>query len=418
MDFMFNRCYKLKQIKGINYFKNTKVTNMKGMFQDCIELEELDLTNFNTSNANDISFMFNGCHNLKTIIGIGKFNTFKVNKMNSMFQECKDLEEVDLSNFNTSNVVDISYMFNNCNKLNKIVGIYNFYTINVTKMQCLFQECHELEYLDLSNFNTSNVIDMSFMFNQCYKLIEIKGIILFDTTKVTNFKAMFQQCNSLNFLNLSNFKTPNIIDMSYMFNKCNKLKEIEGISNFETKNVINMKAMFQECNELEYLDLFNFDTSNVTDMSYMFNKCNKLKKIIGINNFNINNVDNMDKIFHKCTKLEDVDLSKFNEFKDKKEFKPYLNEVKDEKINLKKDLNLGKKNYVIFVSEDKNINFSVSYRHSDVFSKLEKMLYFKFPNLKYKNISFFANEKEISRNCTLKQNEIKNGDIIIIKEII
>ena len=36
--------------------------------------------------------------------------------------------------------------------------------------------------------------------------------------------------------------------------------------------------MFQECNELEYLDLFNFDTSNVTDMSYMFNKCNKLKK--------------------------------------------------------------------------------------------------------------------------------------------
>ena len=63
MDFMFNRCYKLKQIKGINYFKNTKVTNMKVMFQDYIELEELDLTNFNISNANDISFMFNGCDN-------------------------------------------------------------------------------------------------------------------------------------------------------------------------------------------------------------------------------------------------------------------------------------------------------------------------------------------------------------------
>ena len=35
----------------------------------------------------------------------------------------------------------------------------------------MFQECKELEYLDLSNFNTSNAIDMSYMFNACYKLI-------------------------------------------------------------------------------------------------------------------------------------------------------------------------------------------------------------------------------------------------------
>ena len=34
--------------------------------------------------------------------------------------------------------------------------------------------------------------------------------------------------------------------------------------------------MFQECDKLEYLDLSNFDTSNVTDISLMFNKCEKL----------------------------------------------------------------------------------------------------------------------------------------------
>ena len=33
-----------------------------------------------------------------------------------------------------------------------------------------------------------------------------------------------------------------------------------------------MRAMFQECNEIEYLDLSNFDTSNVTNMEGMFNK--------------------------------------------------------------------------------------------------------------------------------------------------
>ena len=36
---------------------------------------------------------------------------------------------------------------------------------------------NELEYLDLSNFNTSNVTNMGWMFNNCFKLKQIKGII-------------------------------------------------------------------------------------------------------------------------------------------------------------------------------------------------------------------------------------------------
>ena len=43
-------------------------------------------------------------------------------------------------------------------------------------IEAMFQLCSELEYLDLSNFDTSNVFKMSFLFNQCLKLKEIKGI--------------------------------------------------------------------------------------------------------------------------------------------------------------------------------------------------------------------------------------------------
>ena len=43
-------------------------------------------------------------------------------------------------------------------------------------MSTMFQGCNELEYLNLSNFNTSNVLDMGWMFNKCFKLKEIKGI--------------------------------------------------------------------------------------------------------------------------------------------------------------------------------------------------------------------------------------------------
>ena len=74
-------------------------------------------------------------------------------------------------------------------------------------------------------------------------------------------------------------------NMSFMFNNCTSLKEINFIQ-FETDKVTKMNSMFQECNELEYLDLSNFNTSNVTDMSGMFNGCNKLKQIIGLNKFN------------------------------------------------------------------------------------------------------------------------------------
>ena len=200
-----------------------------------------------------------------------------INNMKGFFIGCSNIISLDVSNFNTSNVTDMSYMFNECKNLKEIKGINKFNTNKVTNMRTMFQSCNVLEYLDLSNFNTSNVVDMTYMFSKCNKLKEIKGINKFNINKVTNMSAMFQACNALEYLDLSNFNTSNVTDMSYMFAACNKLKEIKGINKFETNKVINMSTMFQDCNVLEYLDLSNFNTSNVTDMSYMFFGCNKLK---------------------------------------------------------------------------------------------------------------------------------------------
>ena len=43
-------------------------------------------------------------------------------------------------------------------------------------MDSMFLGCIFLEYIDLSNFNTYKVIDMSFMFSLCIQLKQIKGI--------------------------------------------------------------------------------------------------------------------------------------------------------------------------------------------------------------------------------------------------
>ena len=108
-------------------------------------------------------------------------------------------------NGNTSNVEDMGWIFNGCHKLKEIKGINNFNTSNVTNMTTMFQGCYELEYLDLSNFNTSKVKDMEAMFNNCHKLKEIKGINNFDLINVKNKNNIFNGCNNLDRIILSKF---------------------------------------------------------------------------------------------------------------------------------------------------------------------------------------------------------------------
>ena len=86
-----------------------------------------------------------------------------------------------------------------------------------------------------------------------------------------------------------------------MFNHCHKLKEIKGINKFNTNKVTDMAGMFNQCNELISLDLSNFNTSNVTNMSWMFNLCKKLE-YLNINNFKVKNDCDIKNIFKNIKK--------------------------------------------------------------------------------------------------------------------
>ena len=54
-----------------------------------------------------------------------------------------------------------------------------------------------------------------------------------------------------------------------MFSGCSSLTELD-ISNFNTSNVTNMSGMFQECTELTQINISKFNTQNVTDWTNMF----------------------------------------------------------------------------------------------------------------------------------------------------
>ena len=89
--------------------------------------------------------------------------------------------------------------------------------------------------------------------------------------------GMFNKCNELKYLDLSNFDTSKVIDFKMKFAHCKKLKQIKGINKFITSQATNISGMFLNCNELIYLDLSNYDTKNVTDMGYIFYNCKNLR---------------------------------------------------------------------------------------------------------------------------------------------
>ena len=87
----------------------------------------------------------------------------------------------------------------------------------------MFQNCQSLKSLDLSNFNTSNIRTFAFMFANCNSLTSL-NIINFETSMAYSFENMFYRCYSLTSLYLPYFETNSISDsMKNVFEGCNKL---------------------------------------------------------------------------------------------------------------------------------------------------------------------------------------------------
>ena len=173
----------------------------------------------------------------------------KVNNMAALFNECKELEYLNLSNFNTNQVTNMMLMFNKCHKLKEIKGINNFNTINVINMKGMFQECFELDYLDLSNFNTVNVTDMEFMFFKCYKLKEIKGINKFNIAKIILKNGIFDDC----------FKLKNLEQILSLFKESNNmnLQPVNWVKKDITVNFISSDQIINFSITCSNLDLFS-----------------------------------------------------------------------------------------------------------------------------------------------------------------
>ncbi len=176
--------------------------------------------------------MFNNCDNLENL-DVSKLDTTNVTCMGGMFNHCRSLKELDLSNFDTSKVTDMGYMFSDCTFL-KSLDLSNFNTSQVTDMSYMFYECSALTSLDVSMFDTSLVITMEMMFKGCSGLTSL-DLSNFNTSKVTTMRNMFFNCIALTSLDLSKFdiKSETETGISDMLSYCKSLMTIKTPKNCE-----------------------------------------------------------------------------------------------------------------------------------------------------------------------------------------
>ena len=166
-----------------------------------------------------------------------------------------------------------------------------------------FLDFEKMTSIDLSALDTSEVTNMSDMFNRCSSLTSL-DLRNFNTSKVESMNAMFCGCVSLTELDLSTFDTKNVEDIYGMFTSCKSLTKL-NLANFNTSKVQDMGGMFENCSSLVKLDLSNFETTNVQYMDYMFSNCSSLEEL-DISNFTINANTTVDGFVENCTSLKRI----------------------------------------------------------------------------------------------------------------
>ena len=174
-----------------------------------------------------------------------------------------------------------SYLFN---ETNNIVELY--WERSIDKCREMFRRCVNITEIDVSNFDTSEVIDMT---------------------------SMFVYCSSLTSINLTNFDTSNVKDMGFMFDGCSSLTSLD-LSSFDTSQVTRMKEMFYNCKNLEYINMINFSDINLKEFPDIFkdtpdniviliNQENNGKIVPEIENKSCYNIENSNNLILKQKKI-------------------------------------------------------------------------------------------------------------------
>ena len=266
MECAFKGCWKLDILASDIPILNTG-TSFKGMFAGT-GMFNSDLSNWDVSNVVDMSEMFSYCSFNQNI---NSWDVSNVTNMSSMFNSNIEFD-MPLNNWDVSMVTDMSLMFASALKFNQ----------------------------NLNSWDVSQVTDMTRMFQFAYYFN--KALYNWDVSNVVNIKSMFDGAENFNG-NISSWNLASATELDEMFSNSGFNR---NINSWDVSNVTSMYHMFIGASNFN-MPLSNWDVSNVTDMTRMFG-FSGFNQDIG--NWDVSNVTSMYEMFEQSA--FDQDISDWN----------------------------------------------------------------------------------------------------------
>ena len=119
---------------------------------------------------------------------------------------------------------------------------------SVTLLSAAWQNCYSLQSLDLSGWDVSGVTNLRDAWNSCCSLqsLDLSG---WDTGSATNVASAWAYCYNLQSLNLSGWDVSGVTNLSSAWNSCCSLQSLD-LSGWDTGSVTGLQDAWKNCYSL------------------------------------------------------------------------------------------------------------------------------------------------------------------------
>ena len=310
----FDSCCSLRTIDLSHWdTSGWKVTALSSCWTGCISLTELDLSSWDTSgwSVTSLSSCWYNCCSLQHL-NVSGWNTtaWEVTTMASCWAECFSLQTLDLSDWNTSNWVVAplnSCWHNNWSLQSLDLNGWDTSNWSVTSIALCWENCYSLKSLLIDRWNTSNWVTTTIQgcWSNCFSLKSL-DLSKWDTStwNVTSLQGAIYRCYSLTYLNVTNLVGSNFTgNASTLFAHCYSLREIIGLNTWDISGLKNINAMFQECRSIQRLDLSSWHNSQATSVQLFVGNCFGLR-YLDVSGLDCSSVTTFDRSLYYTFNLE------------------------------------------------------------------------------------------------------------------
>ena len=178
------------------------------------------------------------------------------------------IDTIRFKDFDTSEVVDMSHMFEGCSNWVSISGLESFNTVNVKNMRCMFKSCNPRGLVPYASPMTLTGVNL------------LRGLNAFDTSSVEDMSYMFCGCDVFVCDELDAWNLQNLKNADGMFSSLYYITDIH-LPNWSTPKLISCSKMFARCASLHSIIMTNFGCSKyLKDVSSMLNDSEEISSIV------------------------------------------------------------------------------------------------------------------------------------------